>query len=96
MISSQKIIDIVSRLASGSAPSKEDFTESTPLVGSVSNVDSMILIELCLELEDIANELGFEFDWKSEKAMSSLYSIFKDADSLANEFNAQYAKSKKP
>ena len=30
----------------------------------------MSLVQLCLALEDKAGEMGFEFDWNSEKAMS--------------------------
>jgi protoporphyrinogen oxidase len=34
---------------------------------------------------------GFTFDWTSEKAMSSLNSIFKSPESLAAEYNRQYS-----
>ena len=50
----------------------------------------MKLVELCLSLEDIAADLGFEFDWASEKAMSATNSIFKDAGSLSKEFIRQW------
>ena len=50
----------------------------------------MKLVELCLSLEDIAEDLGFEFDWTSEKAMSNSRSMFKDAGSLAKEFLRQW------
>lgn len=50
----------------------------------------MKLVELCLSLEDIAEDLGFEFDWTSEKAMSTSRSMFKDAGSLAKEFLRQW------
>ena len=45
---------------------------------------------MCLSLEDFAIELGFEFDWTSEKAMSATNSIFKDAGSLSKEFISQW------
>ena len=60
--------------------------KTTALIGNDSVIDSMKLVELCLALEDIAEELGFEFDWTSDKAMSTSRSMFKDAGSLSNEF----------
>jgi len=60
--------------------------KTTALIGNDSVIDSMKLVELCLSLEDIAEELGFEFDWTSDKAMSTSRSMFKDAGSLSNEF----------
>ena len=58
----------------------------TPLIGGESLLDSMKLVELCLELEDKATELGFEFDWTSDTAMSRSRSMFRTAGSLAAEF----------
>ena len=40
-------------------------TDVTPLLGDGSILDSMKLVELCLSLEDFAEEIGFEFDWTS-------------------------------
>ena len=64
--------------------------KTTPLIGNESIIDSMKLVELCLSLEDIAEDLGFEFDWTSEKAMSTSRSMFKDAGSLSEEFLRQW------
>ena len=64
--------------------------KTTPLIGDEATIDSVDLVEMCLELEDFAVELGFEFDWTSEKAMSATNSIFKDAGSLSNEFIRQW------
>ena len=61
-------------------------TDSTPLIGDSSVLDSMKLVELCLALEDFAEEKGFEFDWISSQAMSRSRSMFKTAGSLASEF----------
>ena len=61
-------------------------TEDMPLIGDESVLDSMRLIELCLVLEDMAAEIGFEFDWTSDAAMSRSRSMFKTAGSLAAEF----------
>ena len=60
--------------------------DDTPLIGDGSMLDSMKLVELCLSLEDKAAELGFEFDWTSDAAMSKSRSMFRTADFLATEF----------
>lgn len=64
-------------------------TDATPLIGDGSVLDSMRLVELCLSLEDLAGEHGFEFDWTSEAAMSRSRSIFRNAGALADEFVRQ-------
>ena len=64
-------------------------TEHMPLIGGESVLDSMKLVELCLALEDMAADLGFEFDWTSDTAMSRSRSMFRTAGSLATEFIGQ-------
>jgi acyl carrier protein len=64
-------------------------TEDMPLIGGESVLDSMKLVELCLALEDKAHEIGFEFDWTSDAAMSRSRSMFRTAGSLAAEFISQ-------
>ena len=64
-------------------------TDDTPLIGDGSILDSMKLVELCLTLEDFAEEKGFEFDWTSDQAMSRSRSMFRTAGSLASEFTNQ-------
>ena len=64
-------------------------SEQMPLIGSDSVLDSMKLVELCLTLEDSAAELGFEFDWTSDAAMSRSRSMFRTAGALAAEFARQ-------
>ena len=59
------------------------------LIGGDSRIDSMKLVEICLALEDIAEELGFDFDWTSEAAMSKSRSMFRDVSALAREFSEQ-------
>ena len=59
------------------------------LIGGDSLLDSMKLVEVCLALEDIADENGFEFDWTSETAMSKSQSMFRTVESLATEFATQ-------
>ena len=63
--------------------------KDTPLVGINSIIDSMSLVQLCLALEEKATDYGFEFDWTSEKAMSSVNSVFRTPETLCQEFNSQ-------
>lgn len=63
-------------------------TDDTPLLGD-GMMDSMKLVEVCLALEDLSVELGFDFNWTSDSAMSRSNSIFKTAASLAQEFISQ-------
>lgn len=60
--------------------------DDTPLIGGESLLDSMNLVELCIALEDKAADLGFEFDWTSDAAMSKSRSMFRTAGSLLTEF----------
>ena len=84
----QVIIDAIIRI-SETNNSKVNPNKTSVLLGQNGLVDSMGLVELCLVLEDLALELNFEFDWASEKAMSSSKSIFKSVETLATEFNLQ-------
>lgn len=69
-------------------------TEELPLIGSDSVLDSMKLVELCLALEDKAAELGFDFDWTSDAAMSKSRSMFRTAGALVAEFVSQMESKK--
>lgn len=64
-------------------------TGDMALIGGDSVLDSMKLVELCLALEDKAADMGFEFDWTSDAAMSRSRSMFRTAGSLATEFISQ-------
>ena len=64
-------------------------SDDLSLLGAESALGSMQLVELCLALEDHATELGFEFDWTSETALSRSRSMFRTAGSLAEEFSRQ-------
>ena len=66
----------------------------TPIIGSKSPIDSMGLVQLCLSLEEKAEELGFEFDWTTETAMSRSRGMFRSVESLSEEFLAQYHKNR--
>jgi acyl carrier protein len=61
-------------------------TDDMPIIGGESVLDSMKLVELCLALEDKAADMGFEFDWTSDAAMSRSRSMFRTAGALASEF----------
>ena len=93
MITEDEIIDIVISV-SDNAIKKENFDSTSNLVGPNSIFDSLGLVQLCIALEDKASQIGFEFDWKSEKAMSTMSSIFKNPESLAIEFNKQFSEQK--
>ena len=64
-------------------------TDDMALIGDDSVLDSMKLVELCLALEDKAADMGFEFDWTSDAAMSRSRSLFRTAGTLAKEFICQ-------
>ncbi len=64
-------------------------TDDMPLIGGQSVLDSMKLVELCLALVDKAADMGFEFDWTSDAAMSRSRSMFRTAGSLVAEFISQ-------
>jgi hypothetical protein len=65
----------------------------TELIGDGRVLDSLGLVELCLRLEDKAGELGFEFDWTSEVAMSQSKGMFRSIGSLQEEFIRQHEAS---
>ena len=66
--------------------------EKMQLIGGDKILDSMKLVELCIELEDKALDIGFEFDWTSDSAMSKSRSMFKTAGTLIEEFINQAEK----
>jgi acyl carrier protein len=73
---------------------KTQISAETTLMGDSGALDSILLIELCVGLEDRSSELGFEFDWTSDSAMSRSRSMFASVESLANEFSRQLRESK--
>ena len=68
---------------------KLEISEEMQLIGGESLLDSMKLVEVCLALEDLADEHGFEFDWTSDAAMSKSRSMFRSVVALAEEFASQ-------
>ena len=68
---------------------KTEISEEMELIGSDPLLDSMKLVEVCLALEDLADDHGFEFDWTSDAAMSKSRSMFRNVAALAEEFANQ-------
>ena len=82
-------IKIVNQAISDVLKGKAEISEDMQLIGGESLLDSMNLVEVCLLLEDLADEHGFEFDWTSEAAMSRSRSMFRSVSTLAKEFSNQ-------
>ena len=73
----------VNELASITGRAESDFSRETPLLGANSNVKSRQLVELLLALEEFAeDEVGAEFDWTSDSAMSEARSVFRTIGTL--------------
>ena len=73
---------------------KTKISEDMQLIGGEALLDSMNLVEVCLLLEDLADEHDFEFDWTSESAMSRSRSMFRNITTLAEEFKNQSERHK--
>lgn len=85
MISNAEIINIIKNIVG----KQIDISPQSFLIGGNSLIDSMVLVQICLALEEKSQSENFSFDWTSEKAMSSLNSIFKTPETLAEEYNRQ-------
>ncbi len=81
--------ELVASIVSRVLKSEGDVPVDMPLIGGESPLDSLGLVEVCLALEDLAEEHGFEFDWVSEAAMSNSRSMFRSVSALAQEFAVQ-------
>ena len=79
------VIKAISEVLKG----KKKISEDMQLIGGESLLDSMKLVEVCLLLEDLADEHGFEFVWTSETTMSKSRSMFRSITNLAEEFANQ-------
>ena len=91
MLSSPDLIDIIKRVTDDQVY----IDPNSSLVGGDSPIDSMGLVQICLALEERSQLDGFTFDWTSEKAMSSINSIFKSLETLKDEYNRQLKESGK-
>ncbi len=81
--------ELVVSVVSGVVKNEADVPIDMPLIGGESPLDSLSLVEVCLALEDLADEHGFEFNWASEAAMSNSRSMFRSVSALAQEFADQ-------
>jgi len=88
------IVEIYDAIKALQEEKSQVIADDTPLIGGESLLDSMKLIELCLALEDKAADLGFDFDWTSDAAMSKSRGMFRTAGSLATEFINQMVSKK--
>lgn len=86
----REIVDWISAAVEELLADESPVNERTPLIGRNGVLDSMSLVEICLALEDKADELGFEFDWTSDSTLSQSRSMFRTVASLADEFSFQY------
>ena len=68
-----------------------NITEEMQLIGGDSLLDSMRLVEVCLALEDVADDHQFDFDWTSDAAMSKSKGMYGSVEALADEFYSQYS-----
>ncbi len=91
MITTEEILDIIK----ASIDDDIEINANSNLVGGNSMLDSMGLVQTCIALEDKSQEHGFSFDWTSEKAMSTMSSVFRTPSSLAQEYNRQLKQSLK-
>ena len=89
MIKAQDIINIIFDLLEETDKDNFELKNNSAIINGHPAIDSLILVQLAIALEEIAEGKGFDFDWRSEKAMSSLNSVFKTPDSIAEEFNRQ-------
>ena len=88
-INIEQATKIVTQAISDVLKGKAVISEDMQLIGGESLLDSMNLVEVCLLLEDLADEHGFEFDWTSEAAMSRSRSMFRSVSTLTKEFSNQ-------
>ena len=85
------IIDAIKEIIADDDTNEENkiiIDKNTPLIGGDSPLDSMSIVNLCIKLEEVADEQGFNFDWSGE-TMSKSKSMFRSVKELAIEFNRQ-------
>lgn len=70
--------------------SEAEIDADTPLIGHSRVLDSADLVVLLLAVEDYAREnLGFDWDWTSDSAMSEARSVLRNIGSLAEHLMNQ-------
>lgn len=85
----EKIVAMVAEVVAEILGEGHVVTGDTQLIGGDSQLDSMQLVEVCLALEDKADQMNFEFDWTSETTLSRSRSMFRNVSTLAEEFFRQ-------
>ena len=71
-------------LASITGEPADSFGAESALVGSDSSIKSRQLVELLLALEEYADdEMGLEFDWTNDAAMSNTRGFLRSVESLS-------------
>ena len=70
-----------------------ELSKDTSLIGDDSPMDSMNIVNLCIRLEEISEDMGFTFDWTGE-TMSKSKSMFRSIENLATEFENQKSNKK--
>ena len=95
MITPEDVIKILKEISETNNNAIKQMNEDSQILNGDNNLDSMAIVQLCIALEDKSNFFGFTFDWTSEKAMSSMNSIFKTPKSISDEFNKQFINKKK-
>jgi acyl carrier protein len=81
----EKVVEIVKLISK----TQQEISSKSELVGDNKVLDSLLLVELCIRLEDFANSENFEFDWTSSEAMSKSKSMFRNIAALAAELSNQ-------
>ncbi len=77
---------IAKELATYGTLLETEVSPETPLIGRDSVVKSGELVTLLLALEDFAeDQLGKQFDWRSDSAFSEMRSAFRTVGSLARQ-----------
>jgi acyl carrier protein len=85
----EKIVAMIAEIVTEILGEGSFVTGDTQLIGGDAQLDSMQLVEVCLALEDKADQLGFEFDWTSDATLSRSRSMFRSVTTLAEEFLRQ-------
>ncbi len=66
-----------------------NLSESTPLIGGQTVLNSRGLVELLVALEEFSEEkLHVQFDWTSDSAMSTKRSVYRTVGSLADHISS--------
>ena len=85
LMTTLELIEIINSLIDESE--KLSLDDNSILLGDV--IDSLLIIQICVALEEKSAVDGFNFDWTSEKAMSSINSVFRTPLTLTEEYNRQ-------